>query len=264
MFRTSLPALGPTLALLLLGAATQEDPQSALGARFAEAGVTLDLGAGTCAFPAEVIVRDDYLEYLLVAPHGAVHEALFGTGVDVEILNAALLALGAKPGSNAMWAAKDPEPTPEERAAGVSPYDVTLPSGDGFYLYLAWREGTETFFYRAEDLVRDVSRGRTLERHRWVFLGSRMVERAQGEAPVFAAASEGNLINVAFFSQGNTLLTAAVESCVQQDLWLPNAWLLPASGSPLLFVAARERLAALPEALASKLPEASTGSGTPR
>ena len=48
---------------------------------------------------------------------------------------------------------------------------------------------------------------------------------------MLAATAMGNLINVAFFSQGDTLVTAALPECVVQTGWRPNVWLLPDTGS---------------------------------
>ena len=96
--------------------------------------------------------------------------------------------------------------------------------------------------------------GRTLRRHRFVYLGSRMVERRTG-AVEFAAALEGNLVNLSFFAQGNTLLTTALPECVSQKSWLPNAWLLPERGSPALLLFSRERLDRPPASLESATPE---------
>ena len=221
---------------------------------FESAGVRVDPGLGFCAIPAQVNVTNDLLEYLLVAPWGAAHESLLATSVDVEILNAALLTLAVEPGTNALWTPKEPPPSEEELRAGVRPYTVTAPEGDGFYLYLAWREGEESYFYRIEDLIRDLQRGRTMQRHRWVYLGSRMVERKDGSEE-FAAALEGNLINISWFVQGNTLVTAALDACIEQTIWLANPWLLPPFESPVLFVFARERLQVLPAELLPALPE---------
>lgn len=229
---------------------------------FGDQGILLDVEAGVCAIPVQVEVRDDLLEYLLVLPYGAAHEALFVTGAGrhprelgpwAEALNAALLALGVEPGRNVEWVEKDPRPSEEELRAGASPYDVLPPEGDGLYLYAAWWEGDELFFYRAEDLVRDLERGRTLRRHPFVFLGSRLVTRRSGEES-FAAALEGNLVNVSFFSQGNTLLTAARPECLSQQSWLPNAWLLPERGAPVLLLFSRERLERPPASLAPHVP----------
>ena len=131
-------------------------------------------------------------------------------------------------------------------------------SGDGLYLYAAWFEGDELFFYRLEDLVRDLDRRRTLRRHRWVYLGSRMITRRSGEES-FAAALEGNLVNISFFAQGNTLLTGGLPECLAQTSWLPNAWLLPERGASVTMIFSRERLDTLPAVLRDDLPHAVGG-----
>lgn len=222
---------------------------------FAERGVVVDYEDRYCAIEASVGIRDELLEYLLVLPYGAAHEALFVTAVEADVLNAALLSLGSSPGTNAQWAPKQPPPSEEDIRSGVSPYDVSLPKGDSFILYAGWREGEETYFYRVDDLVRDLARGRTMQRHRWVYLGSRMTERGPEREVVFAATMEGNLINVAFFTQGFTLVTPALEACVEQTIWLPNAWLLPPAKSPVLFVLSTERMEGPPPELVARLPD---------
>jgi len=250
------------VALGLLGLSTassesasrQDAAREALRASFEANHIRLDLDAGVCAIPVFVEVRNDLLEYLLVAPNGAMHESMFMTPCDPEVLNAALLALGVSAGSNAAWAPKDPAPSADELAEGVSAYDVTLPAGDGFYLYATWREGDETYFYRIEDLLRDLTRSRSARRHRWIYLGSRMIKRPGQENEEFAARLEGNLINVSFFTQGNTLVTAALEECVEQTIWLPNAWLLPERESELMFLFSKERLERVPTALEEHVP----------
>ena len=50
-------------------------------------------------------------------------------------------------------ASKDPQPTEAEVQDGAPTHDVQPPSGDGFLIYVAWREGEETYFYRLEDLI---------------------------------------------------------------------------------------------------------------
>lgn len=246
------------------GAVDEETPEErALREGFASAGIQLDLTAGTVAIPVAVEVRDDLLEYLLTLPHGDAHETMFLAGVGVrsseeamvwaQTLNAAILALGLEAGKNARWVQKDPAPSEEEMKAGISPYDVMPPEGDALYLYAAWKQGEETYLYRIEDLIRDLDRQRTMRRHQWVFLGSRMVERANGETS-FAAGVEGNLINVSFFPEGNTLLTGSLPECLNQTTWLPNAWLLPHRGETVLFVFSRERLDALPSSLEDNVP----------
>jgi len=217
------------------------------------------------AIPVQLEVTHDYLEFLLVNPHGAVHESLLSTEVDAQVLNTAFLAMGLEPGSNARWEARGSDPLDPSTLGVQGPrpggaaapardqYQVIPPTGDGLYLHLAWREGDEWFFYRLEDLVRDLDRARTLRRHKFVYLGSYMTEEVRSGTPRFAASLEGNLINAAFFKNGATLLTTAVEECDKQSNWLANAWLLPDRGSSMQLVFAKQPLLQMPSELASSL-----------
>ena len=221
---------------------------------FREQGIQLDVEARACAVPAEVCIREDLLESLVVGSAGAAHEALLSTEVTPSLLNTALVALGVEPGENAQWVEVDPQPTAEEVAAGAPTHEVVAPQGDGFYLYVAWREGEERFLYRIEDLVGNLETRRSLRRHPFVYLGSRMVRLDPDEEEVFAADWEGNLIALSFFQAGNTVLTASVPECVSQTIFLPNTWLLPESRSEVMLVFSRERIVELPSSLGDALP----------
>jgi len=240
-------AAGPLLAGSGEARAQEGVPQE-LSAALGEAGLWIDLERGVLAVPVEVQIREDLLEYLLVGPGGAAHESLFLTRVRPSLVNAALLLLGVEPGHNAFV---------EEKAGatdGPPKREIHAPSGDGFYLYAAWREGDDTYFFRVEDLVANLATGRTLRRHRWVYLGSRFAALEKGQPEKFVADLEGNLINLSFFYQGNTLLTAALDECVEQTIWAANAWLVPARGEPVCLLFARQPLAALDPAWEARLP----------
>ncbi len=224
---------------------------------FAAEGIHFDAAAGVASVPAEILVRGELLEYLVVNPRGATHESAFLTSIAASRINAALLALGVEPGRNARWTRKDPPPTLEEMRDGAPAFDVAVPEGDGFYLYVAWKLDGETYFYRMEDLILDLRTGSTMRRHRWVYLGSRMLKlRGDDGQEAFAADLEGNLICIAFFEQGNTLLTGALPECVDQTIWQSNFWLLPARESPVELVFARERLDRCPKEIEARLHEA--------
>jgi len=228
--------------------------QLALEATLAEQGVRLDTRRGLVSIPAQVAVPDELLEYLLVGPAGASHESAFTTGVSPSVLNVALLALGLEAGANASWTPKDPAPSEEQLRAGVSPYDVHLPAGDGLYIYVAWRAGEELYFFRVEDLIRNLMRGHSMERHRWIYLGSRMVPDGKGGED-FAAEVYHNLICVSFFGEGYTLATGALEDCVEQTIWMANAWLLPEPGTAVRFLLARSPLDVFPADQLGDLPD---------
>jgi hypothetical protein len=231
-----------------------DEAQRRLEEAFLAQGLRVDLRAGIVAVPVEIGMREELLEYLLVAEHGASHESLLFTDVVPSALNAVLLALGAEPGRNASWIPVDPPPSPEERRAGAAVHHVTLPEGDAFYLYVAWRKGGERYFYRLEDLIGNLASGRSLERHAFVYLGSRMVTPRPGQPEAFAADLEGNLINLSYFRSGNTLLTAAVPEAVEQTIWLPNSLLLPPRGTPVHLLISSARLDCPPPRFADHLP----------
>ena len=231
-----------------------QDAQAALLQALEKEGIVLDLEERLLSIPATVLIKNELLEYMLVGPNGAMHESLFLTQVRPSLLNAALLLLGVEPGRNAHW---------EERA-GVDEHgrpnkQIYPPEGDGFYLYVAWREAGETYFFRAEDLVRNLESGRSLRRHRWVYLGSRFLALKKGQPESFLADVEGNLINLSFFFQGNTLLTSAIPECFEQTIWAANEWLLPERGQPVRLFLAREPLEHLTPAMLPTLPEARPG-----
>lgn len=219
-------------------------------------GLLLDPERKLCALEVKVGIRDDLLEYVLVNPRGQSHESLFTSDVPPRVLNTALLALGVQPGENVRVREKTPPPTPEELRDGAAAYTIEPPTGDGFYLYAAWREGDEVYWYRVEDLVRDLESGRGMRRHRWVFLGSKTAPDKQHPGQeLFAAELEGNLVNLALFEQGFTLVTTALPECIKQTIWLPNAWLLPERGERVLLVFARERLTQIPSDWLERLPK---------
>jgi hypothetical protein len=249
--RAALLVMPLALGLAPLPAETQEAgaEERSIPTALEGEGLILDREAGLLGLPVSVQIKQDLLEYLLVAPNGSTHESLLLTRARPSLLNAALLLLGVQPGRNA-WletlpAAED-ESRPERRAHA--------PEGDGFYLYAAWHEAGEAYFFRVEDLVRNLATGRSLRRHRWVYLGSRFVALKPEASESFLADVSGNLINLAFFFQGDTLVTAAVEECSAQTIWAANEWLLPESGSPLLLLFARQPLAALPPGWEDRLP----------
>ncbi len=251
----------PVFALALVLALGPGDPPGAAGTAqgaadealaslrrsLGEHGIRLDLEHGFVVLPVRVLIREELLEYLLVGPRGQLHESLFVTEVQPSLVNAALLALGLEPGKNASWVQLEPaEAAPPAEGADARDdrpdFRVVPPEGDGLYLYAGWREGEEVFLYRVDDLISNLATRRSLPRHRWVFLGSRFATLREGEPEVFVADVEGNLINLSFFFQGNTLITAALPECEEQTIWVANAWLLPPRDTEVALFLSKERL----------------------
>jgi hypothetical protein len=247
----------PFLVALLSGGAllfgpnpVQEDPRAQVERAFQEQGIQVNIADRRCSFPVDICVRQDLLEYVLVTETGAAHESLLSTPVVPSVLNTALVTLGAKKGENVRWVEKNPPPSEEQIRNGAATYDVLPPTGETFFMYLAWAQDGETYFYRLEDLITNLERGRAMRRHGWVYLGSRMVQPKPTEpTEVLAADLEGNLINLSYFRAGNTLFTACLDDCLKQTIWAPNAPLLPPTASRLTMIFSHDRLNALPDDL---------------
>ncbi len=218
-------------------------------ARFAEKGVRVDLGQQRIQLEGRISVLADPLEYLLVIqPQGKDYESLlYCQGVSAEALNAAMLMLGAAKGVNGRMTATEPAPTLEEIQNGAAPYSVEPAHGDGFYVYVSWREdvaGQEEYFcYRAEDLVINARTEGTYQRGRFVYLGSRFVKPHKDAQEFFAAEGEGNLVSLVIFEPANHLLAGADPMSDDQQIWYPNVFLLPPAGHPVTITFTREPLA---------------------
>lgn len=216
-------------------------------------GIELDLTVGAIAVPARVLVTGELLEYLLVNNLGATHESLLVTDVTPSLLNAGLLALGLEPGENMRFEAVAPDHVALEQ--GAAEVRLVPPTGDGVLPYLAWKEGDEVYFVRVEDVLCDLAAERSMRRHRWVFLGSRFANFGPDRGEQFVADVEGNLINLAFFTEGSTIATSALPECLDQTIWGANDWLLPPRGEAVQLILATERLRSVPATFASALPE---------
>jgi hypothetical protein len=250
----ALQGTAPSPAEVQQGAGAPSAAERALAEALAAGGVDVDFAARALSIEAAVLIKGDLLEYLLVGPGGAAHESLFLTEVTPSVLNAGMLALGVEKGTNATWEGVEPAPTLEERRKGKQPFRVVPPSGDGFYIYAAWREGGQVYYYRVDDLIANLKTGRSMVRHVWVFLGSTFIEPGPGKDEVFAADLEQNLVNLTFFREGHTLATAALPDCEDQSIWAANPWLLPEREARVRLIFARGPLAELPAAWAAGLP----------
>ncbi len=228
--------------------AAQDPAQQEILARFAEQGVSVDLERQRIQVQARVSVLHEPLEYLLVLqPQGKDYESLLlCEKLSAEALNAAMLLLGVEKGINGHLTAADPPPTLEEIQNGAAPYTVEPASGDGFYVYVSWEEQiggrTESFVYRAEDLVINARTEGTYQRGKFVYLGSRFVRPHKDAVEFFAAQGEGNLVSLCIFEPANHILAGSDPDSDDQQIWYPNVFLLPPVGQPVTVSFTREPL----------------------
>ncbi len=220
------------------GPASRPSRKKAVGLllkELASKGVHLDLKKRLVWVPGVTWIHNANLEYIATGKRGSTHETLLVLDCKASALNAALLALGLKPGKNYSLKEKVPPPPKELVMAGkAKPYVLVHPTGPGVFLTVEWKgKGGEPIRYRAEDLVLDLSTKKPLPRRKWIYFGGRWAPLYKGEPPVYVADYEENLISVCYMDPGNHLITIRHEHGLDDTRWWPNFYLLPPKGTPV-------------------------------
>ncbi len=203
--------------------------------KLASLGVHLDLKRHLVWVPGVTWIHNANLEYIATGRRGSTHETLLVLDCKASALNAALLALGLKPGKNYSLKEKIPPPPKKLVMEGkAKPYVLIHPKGPGVILTVEWKgKDGKPVRYRAEDLVLDLSTKKPLPRRRWIYFGGRWAPLYKGEPPVFVADYEENLISVCYMDPGNHLITIRHEHGLDDTRWWPNFYLLPPRGTPV-------------------------------
>lgn len=191
--------------------------------------VRIDRAAGVVEFDAYVpMVIDDpeqvvFLEAIVCTRNSKEHETLLATDARPSNIHAALLLLGAEPG------------TPGDWETGENDEIVHIPpKGPAVAVEFVWTDpaGTE----RTDDPVSWVisdSDGARLPDHDWVFAGSRIVEWTPPgkDAPVevYDADYSGTLIGLSTFGTETLAwpLVMSPDSEVEEPVWIAEAPVTP-------------------------------------
>lgn len=171
--------------------------------------ITVDFDRRTLSIPVVVNRARNDLEYLLIYPTGKKHEALLITESKPSVIKAGLQAIGMVPGKNADFKKKDPMPSEAEIAKGAEPYDFVPPSGQEMWMTVSFTDKAtkKKVELPIEELLLDWAENLSVTGNSWIYLGGRMAQLYRGEAPVFMADYEGNLISTIYRYPNNHLFT---------------------------------------------------------
>lgn len=187
---------GTTVMLLALAAVTVVSLFAANGKVLLK-GVEIQLDQRTLLFPATVNQSDGIIEYALVHRSGKVHESLFRTEIEPQDLHAAVLLVVGKIPSNGI------------------PVEVEA----------RWTNTTGAVTQTLAQLVRYVDKRAPLESGAWRYTGSEFFDGK------FLAQTEGSMI--ALMHDPAALVNNPRRGSDRDDLWEPNAEVLPAVGTPV-------------------------------
>ncbi len=207
------------------------EARRALVSELREQGIRLDLEKKQITFDAQICMDRGPLEYLLVGPGGATHESLLISGLQPSALNAAIKALGLKPGENIRYVKKDPPPTEEQLKDGEILYDIFPPEGDQLEIQIQWSADAKPQVHRAEACILNAETSKEMPETGWVYLGSRFVEIEPGAGEVFIADYERNIISIYQFEVRNSILVNPLRDAGFDDIWYANPRILPEPGT---------------------------------
>ena len=195
-------------AALLLAAPTSRPGVVRIGL------VEADLAAREVRVPAEVVVVDVPLEFVLVVAGTADHETVLRTTARPSDLHAALLALGLEPGSPARW---DEDAQRWLAPSGAAVDFSVIPEG-----------GPEV---PVESWVRAINGGGPMPPRTWVFAGSYV-----GDDGAYAADLTGLIAGLANFESNTLDLPELASASSPALLWEIDPEAAPPSGTPATLV----------------------------
>ncbi len=230
-------------------------PETRAALEKAAADKGLRLLADRVEAPAVIVQDRTMLEFVAVAAGGKEHESIVAvTGSTPHgegradglpgLLNACILALGYEKGTP-VRATKDGKVLP--------------PEGKPIFVYLEWEAGGEKIRARAEDLVYNLQTKRTMDRGKWVYVGSRFERDFSSSQVLYMADLSGDI--VATYSWPNTIVdntTSEGGDDVYYACFTPR---IPAVGTKVTLVLSREEL---PAKEFPPPPEDEDGDGPPK
>lgn len=212
--------------------AKRQSAEAILAALLAKEGVRIDKKKGVVHAEGKIVVTRDFLEYVAIGTNGKKHEALVMLRCRGSSLNAALLALGLKPGKNVDYEEIVPRPTREEYEAGAPLNRVFPPKGPRLWISVSWHDDDEKLVKkRVEDLIIDITTEKPVEGAKWIFTKALLAPIEKGGEPVFIADYDGNYISTYYCKPDTHFVTILHERGPQDGNWYANTAALPPPGT---------------------------------
>ena len=180
------------------------------------------------------------LEFIAVVTGGKEHESIVaitgsfdrdGERLPAQLgatINACILALGYEKG------------TPVSMSQDGK---VLAPQGMPIHVYLEWdEEGGERVRARAEDLVYNIDKKRTMSRDKWVYVGSRFEQDPMSGKVVYLADLTGDL--VATYSWPNTIVDNTTSEAQDDIYYVCYTPRIPPVGTRVTMVLSKKELPA--------------------
>jgi len=160
-------------------------------------------------FPAKINMDHGFIEYMLVAGEGKVHESLLSTAANPFHIHLAMLLIGAKGAQGLDFPAEGSGPLP----------------GDRLRLEVTWQEGNKTVRRRAEECIQNSLTGEALADGHWIYNGSRSIDGT------FVAQRDGSIVSV--ITDADALANNPRPGRDRDDIWQIRTNGLARLGTPV-------------------------------
>jgi len=172
--------------------------------------VKVDLNTHTLTCAGKVNMQRGTIEYLAVAPEGKIHESVLTLNVRPLHLQVGLILMGLEPMGGLRYQG-----------------DKQAPKGAPVNAYVSWKRAGRTVKVRAEELVWDVDKKRSMPAGAWVFSGSSVDGRG------FVADRELSLI--ATYRDPAAIVNNALPTGSDDSIYKVNERIVPRWDTPVTF-----------------------------
>ncbi|MBI1851853.1 MAG: hypothetical protein HYR85_16065 [Planctomycetes bacterium] len=204
-------------------------------------GVTLLEKEGRIETTGIICQNQVLVEWLMVCKGGKTHESLLLLECRPSLLNAALIALGYKPGRGAVALPKAADNPP-----GGTPIEEDLvyytPQGQRVYVYIEWTDGEKTVRRRPEECIRNSQTGKPLDPNGWVYLGGRFARLDPNGGEAFVPDVTRDVASVWHSFEGEAVLDNPGLDGRDDHIHFPITENLPPKGTKVKVVFSREQL----------------------
>jgi hypothetical protein len=201
-----------------------------------------------------IAVQRRAIELFACCEGGKVHETVVVLDCKPSNLNLALLLLGLSDGGQVrekVQVREKDKVVEKEMLVENGPRffgDPRKPVGDRLIISVRWKalESGKPREVRAEEMVFNVSRQKTMRKVGWIFTGSRWVEHPKTKKKEFAADHTKTIMTT--YHDPNTVLENPLETGGNDELYHANSLVVPPRGTALTLIlrvpTAEERLEA--------------------
>lgn len=206
----------------------EEMPLKETGPGMYELGkVKLDQGKRSVSFPASINMHEGPIEYLLVTGYGKTHESVLVMSVKPYHIHLCALLLGTKGANYDALGKRFKQLSPGETVPADELNEMLKNGlyGQNVEIIVRWEYDGKAFEYKAEELLTNIEKNKTMPAGGWYYTGSRV------ENNMFLASQHGDGISI--IGDFVSMINYIGPDFKNDEIWEANVKLLPPVDHPI-------------------------------